>query len=100
MHFGHLSGAYLPADVAARFNRMKDRDVITFLALMNMGWLLPYLRNWLEEHLKSMSIYSMRSTKPFLKRLIFRLIFMLELLGKGIKSLFSSFSRVIEEWLD
>jgi len=27
MHFGHLSGAYLPADVSARFNRMKGRDV-------------------------------------------------------------------------
>ena len=27
MHFGHLAGAYLPADVSARFNRLKDRDV-------------------------------------------------------------------------
>jgi methionyl-tRNA synthetase len=27
LHFGHMAGAYLPADIAARYQRMKGRDV-------------------------------------------------------------------------
>lgn len=28
LHFGHIAGAYLPADVFARFQRMKGSDVL------------------------------------------------------------------------
>ncbi|UCD13438.1 MAG: methionine--tRNA ligase [Thermoplasmatales archaeon] len=28
LHLGHIAGCYLPADIFARYNRMKDRDVL------------------------------------------------------------------------
>ena len=28
LHLGHLAGAYLPADIYARYQRMKKRDVL------------------------------------------------------------------------
>ena len=28
LHFGHIAGAYLPADTYARFQRLKDNDVL------------------------------------------------------------------------
>ncbi len=28
LHLGHIAGCYLPADIFARFNRMKDKDVL------------------------------------------------------------------------
>jgi len=40
-HIGHLAGAYIPADVYARFNRMNDRDVLFVCGSDEHGTAIP-----------------------------------------------------------
>jgi methionyl-tRNA synthetase len=40
-HIGHLAGAYIPADVYARFNRMQDRDVLFVCGSDEHGTAIP-----------------------------------------------------------
>lgn len=40
-HIGHLAGAYIPADVYARFNRMQDKDVLFVCGSDEHGTAIP-----------------------------------------------------------
>jgi len=44
LHLGHLAGAYLPADIYARYQRMKNAMCSSFAAPMNMVSPLPFQR--------------------------------------------------------
>ena len=35
IHIGHLAGAYLPADIYARYKRLCENDVALFVGVMN-----------------------------------------------------------------
>ena len=52
VHIGHLAGVYVPADIYARFLRLKGEEVLLLVVLMSTEFQLPLKQRKRVAHLR------------------------------------------------